>query len=57
MIMTMFRHDHGMIIVRSCHGGRVFPTRVTPFVDSTGSSRDVDGYIAAVTTWLRTYLK
>ena len=26
--MTMFRHDHGMIMARSCHGSHVFPTRV-----------------------------
>ena len=26
--MTMFRHDHGMIMTRSCLGGHVFPTRV-----------------------------
>ena len=25
--MTMFRHDHGMIIARSCHGGHVSATR------------------------------
>ena len=27
MIMTMFRHDHGMIMARSWHGSHVFPTR------------------------------
>ena len=26
MIMTMFRHDHGMIRARSWHGSHVFPT-------------------------------
>ena len=29
MIMTMFRHDHGMIMARSWHGSHVFPTQVT----------------------------
>ena len=27
MIMTIFRHDHGMIMKRSCHDSHVFPTR------------------------------
>ena len=29
MILTMFRHDHGMIMVRSWNAGHVFPTRVS----------------------------
>ena len=28
IIMTMFRHDDGMIMARSWHGSYVFPTRV-----------------------------
>ena len=27
MILTMFRHDHGMIMARSWHDSHVFPTR------------------------------
>ena len=28
MVMTMSRHDHGMIMTRSCHGSHVFSTKV-----------------------------
>ena len=28
MVMTMFRHDHGMIMARSWYGSHVFPNRV-----------------------------
>ena len=29
MVMTKFRHDHGMITARSWHGSHVFPTWVS----------------------------